>query len=220
MLKHWRKLPQAGVGLLGLALLFTLPLNANADPHSFSHGDTVMLGGTASEIAAAAASPATVTPPSVSEFSSAGSGALNLSAPFTTCSAVGLSCNVGDTCQCFTITGNVTDGQGPLFQGPFVFYLDADLSHSYNDGSGKICFFANGVLAETPGSDATINFITAGAACNGIDNASALYSGGFTIGPSTGGFDDAVGSGMVGFGANTATGIAIFDLKGAASDIN
>jgi hypothetical protein len=218
MLKHWRKLPQAGVGLLGLALLFTLPLNAQADPHSFSHGDTVMFGGTASQIAAA--SPAVVTPPSVSEFSSAGSGILNLSAGSGTCSAQGLSCSMGDICQCFTITGNVTDGQGPLFQGPFVFYLEVDLSHLYNDGSGKVCFFADGVLAETPGSDATINFITAGAACNGIDNASALYSGGFTIGPSTGGFDDAVGSGVVGFGANTATGIGIFDLKGAASDIN
>jgi hypothetical protein len=177
----------------------------------------VMFGGTASEIAA---SPAVVTPPSVSEFSSAGSGALNINAPFSTCTAQGLSCNSSDVCQCFTITGNVTDGQGPLFQGPFVFYLDVDLSHLFNDGSGKVCFLANGVLAETPGSNATINFITAGAACNGIDNASALYSGGFTIGPSTGGFDDAVGSGVVGFGANTATGVGIFDLKGAASDIN
>jgi len=188
----------------------------------------MLFGGTAAEINASGSSPAITPLPSVQEFSSAGSGVVAFipgSAMPNPCVVEGLTCNAGDTCQCVTITGNVSDGVGPLFQGPFVFYLSVDsapAARQYNDGNnvGQKCFFATGVLAETPGSGATINFITAGAACNAIDNASALYSGGFVIGPSTGGFSSALGSGVIGFGANFSTKIGIFDLKGAASDIN
>jgi len=225
MLKRWRNLPQAGVGLLGLALVMSLTLNADAASHSFAHESDMLFGGTAAEINASGSSPATTPLPSVQEFSSAGSGVVSSTrATPNACTGVGLTCNTGDTCQCVTVTGNVTDGVGPLFQGPFVFYLSVDTSpaaRQYNDGNnaGQKCFFATGVLAETPGSGATINFITAGAGCNAIDNASGLYSGGFVIGPSTGGFSGAAGAGMLGFGIN-ASGIGIFDLKGAASDIN
>lgn len=221
MLKRWQNLPQAGVGLLGLALL-TFSLNANAASHSFGH-DRVMFGGTESQIKAAASSPALSGPPAVQEFSSAGSGTINLNASTGTCTAVGLTCNTGDFCQCVTLTGNVSDGVGPLFSGPFVLTLNVDGQTLYDNGAGSpegVCFFASGVLSLTPGSNATINFITSGAACNSIDNASALYSGGFVIGPSTGGFSSAVGSGIIGFGANSSSQIGIFDLKGAASDIN
>jgi len=218
MLKRWRKLPQAGVGLLGLALL-TFSLNADAASHSFKH-EKMLFGGTASEIKASASLPATPLP-AVQEFSSAGSGIINLAAPASACTSVGLNCNPGDSCQCVTMTGSVTDGVGPLFSGPFLLTLNVD-EIGFDDGNdqGQICFFATGVLALTPGSNATINFITAGAGCNGIDNANALYSGGFTIGPSTGGFSDAIGSGILGFGANKVTKIGIFDLKGAGSNIN
>jgi hypothetical protein len=224
MLKRWRTLPQAGVGLLGLALL-TFTLNADAASHSFAHGSDMMFGGTAADIEASSASPAISPLPAVTEFSSAGSGILSLTASQATCNGVGLTCKTGDTCQCVTLTGNVTDGIGPLFSGPFVLYLNVDtlpVAHQYPNGnnSGQVCFFGTGVLSLTPGSNATINFITSGAACNAIDNASALYSGGFVIGPSTGGFSNAVGSGIIGFGANSSTHIGVFDLKGAGSNIN
>jgi hypothetical protein len=223
MLKRWRQLPQAGVGLLGLALLLTFTLNADAAGHSFSH-ETMMAGGTEAEVNASVSSPA-ATPPAIQEFSSAGSGTLLLVAGAPTCAAVGLICNTGDNCQCATITGNVTDGVGPLFQGTFVLYLNivSNSSKSVDDGNnvGQKCFFATGLLSESPGSGATINFNTAGLTCNGIDNASLLYSGGFTIGDtSTGGFAGAVGSGIIGVGANRSTLVGAFDLKGAAADIN
>jgi hypothetical protein len=184
-----------------------------------------MFGGTAAEIIASGSSPAVSPAPAVQEFSSTGSGRVNFNAGQSTCQAVGLTCYAGDTCQCVTLTGNVTDGAGPLFQGPFVFYLSVDtlpLARQYNDGNnaGKKCFFATGVLSEIPSSDATINFITSGAGCNGIDNASGIYSGGFVIGPSTGGFSNAIGSGILGFGSNFSSKIGLFDLKGAASHIN
>jgi len=219
MLKLGRNLPQAGVAFLGLALLFTLPVNAHAGARSFAKGDAVAFAPASED---AVASPA-VTVTSVQEFSSAGVGSVDTTPPIPTCTSVGLSCNPGDTCSCLVVKGNVTDGQGPLFTGPFTLYLVVNNSHFYPVGDNfKGCFFANGILSETPGSNATINFITGGQACNQIDNAAGLYSGGFTIGPSTGGFAGATGSGVIGLGFNTSFNppLVVFDLKGAASNIN
>jgi hypothetical protein len=230
MLKRWRKLPQAGVGMLGLALALTLTLNADASSLREANpglGSTtaMMFGGTPAEVEAAASSPAVVTPPPVQEFSSAGSGTISFNATQAQCNSVGLACLPTDSCQCVITTGTVTDGVGPLFQGPFTFWLNIDtipVSHQYPNGndSGKACFFASGVLSETPGPAESINFITSGAACNGISSASGLYSGGFLIGPSTGGYSSASGAGVLGFGSNISTKVGFFDLKGAASDIN
>jgi hypothetical protein len=216
--------------MLGLALAFTLTLNADASSlreanPGLGSAPAMMFGGSPADVEAAASSPAVVTPPPVQEFSSAGSGTVSFSATQTQCNSVGLACPGTDTCQCVITTGNVTDGLGPLFQGPFTFWLNVDVlpvARQYPNGnaSGKDCFFASGVLSESPGPSETINFITSGAACNGISNASGLYSGGFLIGPSTGGYAGASGGGLLGFGANISTKVGFFDLKGAASDIN
>jgi hypothetical protein len=227
MLKRWGKprgKPRAGVALLGLVLFFTFTPNANAASQSFSD-DTMRFGGTAAEINASSSSAVLTPAPAVQELSSGGSGKINFNADKALCRGVGLYCDIGDGCQCVTVIASVTDGVGPLFSGSFVFYLNVDsapAARQYNDGnnSGQKCFFATGILAETPASNSTINFLTSGAACNGIEKASGIYSGGFVIGPSTGGFSNASGSGILGFGANSSTKIGVFDLKGAAWDIN
>jgi len=233
MLKRWRSLPQAGVGLLGLALALAFTLNADASSaregtRTFKQ-PTVLFGGPADD-AGAVSSPAITPLPVVQEFSLAGSGIVTtgVSVPESLCSAVGLTCNPADNCQCVKVTGNVTDGIGPVFSGPFTFWLNIDSSHLYNDGNnvnappgpGGVCFFASGVLFVNPAPSATLSFDTSGAACNGIEHASGLYSGGFNIGPSTAGFSNAVGSGMIGFGFNNVTKVGVFDLKGAGANIN
>jgi len=174
---------------------------------------------------AVASSPAVTAPPAVQEFSAAGSTIVNFTANETTdCGSVGLTCNAGDTCQCAKAVGTITDGVGPLPNaGPNVsFWLNIDTSHAYNNGNnvGKACFFATGVFDAVGNDGSTMKFITSGAACNGIGGGVALYSGGFSIVGSTGGFVNAIGGGVLGFGANFNTDIGIFDIKGAGTNLN
>ena len=227
MLKHCRNLPRAGVGFLGLVLVLMFTLTAEAASLRRSGGSQTqggMLFGVP-EGADATSSPAIVTPPAVQEFSVAGSGSVNFVGASSDCIAVGLVCNAGETCQCVETTGTVTDGIGPFYHGAFSFILNivTSATRQYPNGNnvGKVCFFASGVLSVTPGfPGSTINFITSGAACNGTGGGVALYSGGFAIGSSTGGFSNAIGDGVLGFGANFGTGIGIFDLKGAGTNLN
>ncbi len=228
MLKRWRNLPRAGVGLLGLALALMLTVTANAQ--SGRDGMRRLSGSQQSAIlwgvpqgADPANAPAVTTLPTVQEFSVAGSTSMNFTAnEITACGSVGLACNVGDTCQCVVATGTVTDGVGPIFEGNVTFWLNIDTSHPYNNGNtvGKECFFATGVLDITTSPGNTMNFNTSGAGCNGIGGGVALYSGGFSIEGSTGGFASALGGGEIGFGANFNTDIGIFDLKGAGTNLN
>jgi hypothetical protein len=176
----------------------------------------------------AGANPANVVagdPPSVQEFSVAGSGNVNFSGPASDCIAAGLVCNSGETCQCVETFGNATDGLGPLYHGAFSFIMNIVTSfptRQYPNGNnvGQSCFFATGILAVSTSLGSTINFITSGAACNGVGSGVALYSGGFEIGPSTGGFSSATGGGTLGFGSNFNTDVGIFDLKGAGTGLN
>jgi hypothetical protein len=176
----------------------------------------------------AGANPAIVNPgipPTIQEFSIAGSGNVNFSGPLSDCIAAGLSCNPGEICQCVETFGNVTDGLGPLYHGAFSFLLNIVTTYparQYPNGNtdGGTCFFASGVLSVSPSLGSTITFITSGAACNGTGSGTALYSGGFDIGPSTGGFSSATGGGVLGFGTNFNTDVGIFDLKGAGTGLN
>jgi hypothetical protein len=171
----------------------------------------------------ATSAPALINPlPTVLEFSVAGSGNVNFFAPAAACIAAGLVCNSGEVCQCVQTLGNVTDGVGSVFHGSFSFLLSIVISRQYPNGNnvGRSCFFASGLLMVTEFPGSAINFITSGAACNGTQGGVALYSGGFGVGPSTGGFSKAVGSGVLGFGANFSTGLGIFDLKGAGTNLN
>jgi len=233
MLKRWRNLPRAGVGLLGLALvlMFTVTADAGSGRDGMrrlgSAPNAVLWGVPAG--ANPANSPAVTVLPTVQEFSIAGSTSMNFLADETAvCGAIGLSCTSGPgNCQCVQATGTVSDGVGPIFQGTAVFTLNIDTdvavtpSHAYPNGSPApgACFFASGILSI--GTNASIiNFVTSGAACNAIGGGVALYSGGFDIGTSTGGFSSAVGGGEIGFGSNFNTGIGIFDLKGAGTNLN
>jgi hypothetical protein len=230
MLKRWRNLPRAGVGLLGLALVLMLTVSADAES---GRDGMRRLGGSQQSATMwgvpqgvdPASSPAVVTPPSVQEFSAAGSTNINFNAnEATDCGAVGLTCNAGDTCQCVKAVGMITDGVGPLpIVAPNVtFLLNVDISHSYNNGNnvGKSCFFATGVFDAAANDGSIMKLITSGAACNGIGGGVALYSGGFSIVGSTGGFVNAIGGGMLGFGGNFNNGIGVFDIKGAGTNLN
>jgi len=136
MLKCFRNLPRVGAGFLGLALVLMLGLNANAA--SLRRGGVApSSGGGAMFGVPAGANPANVTPlapPSVQEFSLGGSGNANFSAPSSDCVAAGLSCNSGQTCQCFENTGSVTDGLGPLYHGSAFFILNVVISQQYPNG--------------------------------------------------------------------------------------
>ena len=233
MLKRWRNLPRAGVGLLGLALALMLTVTADA---ASGRDGMRRLGSSPSAVywgvpagVNPASSPATTVLPTVSEFSIAGSANMNFVADENAvCGALGLSCTSGPgNCQCVQAIGLVSDGVGPIYQGTATFTLNIDTdvsaspSHAYPNGSPPpgACFFASGVLSI--GDNASvINFITSGAACNAIGGGVALYSGGFNIGASTGGFSSAVGGGEIGFGSNFNTGIGVFDLKGAGTNLN
>jgi hypothetical protein len=169
--------------------------------------------------------PAVVVIPSVQEFSIAGAGAMNFLA--TDCNTVGLTCASGDHCECVKASGTVTDGVGPIFTGTFNFWLSVDdtASHAYPNGSttgsnNNFCFFATGILAVTTVPGSTMNFSTSGAACTGIGGGVALYDGGFAVTNSTGGFASAIAGGQIGFGSNFFTGLGIFDLKGAGTNLN
>jgi len=187
-----------------------------------SAGSAMMAGVPAGANPAASGS---ADPPSVQEFSSAGSGTVNFAGPASDCIAAGLTCNSGEVCQCLELTGNVTDGLGPLYHGAATLLLNLVISfpsRAYPDGNnvGQVCFFASGILSVTPAPSSTMNFFTAGAACNGALLGSLLYSGGFAIGPSTGGFSMATGGGTLGLGTNFFTGVGIFDLRGAGTGLN
>ena len=225
MLKRYRNLPQVGAGLLGLALILAFSLTAQAA--SLRRSGTQSQGGVMFGVPAGAnpAMTGSGVPPAVQEFSVAGSGSVNFSAPSSDCIANGLVCNAGESCQCVETTGTVTDGVGSLYHGSFFFILNIVTTfptRQYPNGNnvGQACFFATGVLSVTPAPSSTVTFITSGAACNGTSGGVALYSGGFAIGPSTGGFSSAVGGGMLGFGSNFNTDIGIFDLKGAGTGLN
>lgn len=232
MLKRWRNLPRAGVGLLGLALVLMLTVTADAGSgreglRRLGSAPQALWGVPAG--VDPASSPAVTLLPTVQEFSIAGSASMNFTADENAvCGALGLSCTSGPgNCECVQATGNVTDGVGPIFQGTAVFTLNVDTdvaatpSHAYPNGSPPpgACFFASGVLSISTNAS-VINFITSGAACNAIGGGVALYSGGFDVGASTGGFSSAAAGGMIGFGSNFHTGIGIFDLKGAGTNLN
>jgi hypothetical protein len=229
MFKLCRNLPRASVGFLGLVLVLTCTaFNAKADTlRRGGIGQTTTQGGMMFGVPAGV-SPATASPsalPSVQEFSVAGSGNINFAADPSVCTNAGLSCNAGETCQCLQLTGAVTDGIGPLFHGAASLILNIVTTfptRQYPNGNtaGQTCFFASGVLTITPAVTSGISFITSGAACNGTNGGVALYSGGFEIGPSTGGFSNAVGGGTLGFGSHFNTDVGIFDLKGAGSGLN
>jgi len=226
MLKHGGNLPRFAVGFLGLALVLVFSLPARAESlrraGSQSTAISVMAG------VPVGANPANVTPgdpPPVQEFSVAGSGSVNFSGPAADCIAAGLVCNSGEVCQCIEINGNVTDGLGPLYHGTANLLLSVVISfptRQYPDGNnvGEVCFFASGVLTVTPALSSNVTFVTAGATCNGSQNGSLLYTGGFNIGPSTGGFSDALGAGSLSFGADFFSDAAIFDLRGAGTGLN
>jgi hypothetical protein len=226
MLKRCGNLPRLGIGFLGLGLVFLFNPTAHAASLRRSGtqtGSAIMAG------VPAGANPANVTPsnpPAVLEFSSAGSGNVNfMELPPVDCTAAGLVCNSGESCQCLTMSGLVTDGLGPLYHGTASLLLNLVITfpgHVYPDGNnvGQYCFFASGLLAITPAPNSTVNLYTAGAACNGFLSGSLFYSGGFSIGPSTGGFSASTGSGTIGFGTNFFTDIGIFDVKGAGTGLN
>jgi len=227
MLKLCRNLPRVGVGFLGLALVSMFSMPARAE--SLRRGGTT--SSTVSTLAGvpAGANPADVTPgdpPSVQEFSVAGSGSVNYVGPDSDCIAAGLTCNTGQTCQCMEVTGNVTDGLGPLYHGTASLLLSIVNTVTYPNGnsagnpSGQVCFFASGILSVSPAVGSTITFITSGPLCNGPQSGSTVYSGGFLIGSSTGGFSNAVGAGTLSYGANFFTDTGVFDLKGAGTGLN
>ncbi len=223
MLKRFRNLPRIGAGFLGLALALTFGLTANAA--SLRRGGTAPSSSSAMFGVPAGANPANVIPilpPTVQEFSLGGSGNINFSAPSSDCIAAGLVCNLGQSCQCVETTGSVTDGLGPLYHGSAFFILNVVTSQPYPNGNtqGEDCFFASGVLTVSTSLGSAINFLTSGAACNGTGGGTALYSGGFEIGPSTGGFSSSTGGGMIGFGSNFNTDVGIFDLRGAGTGLN
>jgi hypothetical protein len=227
MLKHCRNLPRAGVGLLGLALVlaFTASAQASTLRRGGAQAQGSVLFGVPAGVDPAVSSPAIINPPVVQEFSVAGSMAINFSANPANCAAVNLNCNVGEICQCVEGIGQVTDGIGPLYHGSAVLDLNIVTSfptRAYPNGNtaGQVCFFATGNLAVTVALGSTINFITSGAACNAVSGGVGLFSGGFEVGPSTGGFINAVGGGVLGFGSNFNTGVGIFDLKGAGTHLN
>jgi hypothetical protein len=224
MNKRWLMLTPAGVLGLFVVLLYTFSANAATLRQGSTQAQTGIMFGLANpaDTNSSTAIPAALIP-AVQEFSDAGAGALNLLAASSKCAAVGLTCNSGDFCQCVETLGTVTDGVGPFFGFPtFDFLLSVNLSHLYNNGNnqGKVCFFGTGVLSFIFSASAQINFDTAGAACNATGTGVALYSGGFIIGPSTGGFSSASGAGMIGFGGDKTTSVATFDLRGAGSNLN
>ena len=79
---------------------------------------------------------------------------------------------------------------------------------------------ASGVLSVTPALGSTINFTTAGLSCNGPQLGTMLYTGAFSIAPSTGGFSSAVGSGNMTLGADFFSDVGIFDLVGVGTGLN
>ncbi len=226
MIKHGGSLPRIGVGFLGLALIFVFSLNAQAA--------SLRRAGTQSSAVAVmagvpiGANPANVTPgdpPSVQQFTIAGSGNVNFSGPASDCINAGLVCNSGEVCQCVEVTGGVTDGLGPLYHGAASLLLNIVISfpsRAYPDGNtvGEVCFFGSGVMNVTPALGSTISFITAGQICNGSQNGTLLYSGAFNIGPSTGGFSSALGSGHMTLGADFFSDVGIFDIVGAGTGLN
>jgi len=226
MLKRCGNLPQVGVGFLGLALIFMFSAPAHAESlrrATIQSSGTGMMAGVP-----AGANPAAVTPgdpPSVQQFSSAGSGNVNFVGPAGDCIAAGLVCNTGESCQCMELDGNVTDGLGPLYHGTASLLLNVVISfptRQYPDGNnvGEVCFFASGVLSITTTGQSTVTFDTSGATCNGSVLGSLFYTGGFNIGPSTGGFSSAVGSGNFSLGADFFSDVGIFDITGAGTGLN
>jgi hypothetical protein len=168
---------------------------------------------------ATASSPAD--PPPVQEFSLGGAGTESFGEPSSVCLAAGLTCNGGDFCQCKQVTGSITAGVGPFLAGSFTYTESVDLSQNYHNGNSNVCFFASGVLSVSPGGGSLINFLTSGATCNdGTTGNIALFSGGFIIGTSTGGFASAFGGGDFAYGSNFTTDTLYFDLRGVGGDLN
>jgi len=224
MSKRWLLITRASVFGLCLGLLGTVSANA-ASLRQGNHqaNVTMMFGGPASDVESSAV-PNTVPLP-VQEFSAGGVGILNFIAPAGSCAAAGLVCNSGDFCQCAELIGSITDGQGPFSGGINIdLLLSVNLSTLYNDGNnvGRVCFFATGALSLNPAVFPAnhLNIETAGAACNAAGTGVALYSGGFIIGASTGGFSNASGGGMLGFGAVRPSDVTTFDIRGAGSNLN
>ena len=89
-----------------------------------------------------------------------------------------------------------------------------------NQGKWKAIESALDQIKDKFGDGSIMKLITSGAACNGIGGGVALYSGGFSIVGSTGGFVNAIGGGMLGFGGNFNNGIGVFDIKGAGTNLN
>jgi hypothetical protein len=201
-------------------LMFTLTAQAQSLRRgaSTTSAPTILSGVPTGVDPATASTPAD--PPPVQEFSLGGAGTENFNEPSSVCLAAGLTCNGSDTCQCKQATGSLTTGVGPFLAGSFTYTENVDLSHNYPNGSNNVCFFASGVLSVSPGGGSVINFITSGASCNWDGGGTALFSGGFAVGTSTGGFASAFGGGDFAYSSNFSTDMLFFDLRGVGGDLN
>ena len=135
------------------------------------------------------------------EFAFGGQGSLNVQAFPTDCINLGLTCNTGDTCQCQSMAGNISNGK---YAGhAYAFAFSVDLSRSVQNGNGNVCFIGTGTIKVTVSATGSIHFNVSGPVCNYVTGTMIMNSG-FQV---------------AGFGSNSkATGAGVFGLAGSATE--
>ena len=170
-------------------------------------------------------------PSPIFPFSFAATGATTFSNPQSDCVAAGFppatpasDCITNPThCNCVETLFTLSSGSGPFFQGPAAFIFNVDQDSRFDNGSRQ-CFAASGVLSITR-PQGTIQFPTAGLACNGDAGGYSTFSGAFSI-TGSGAFSAAEGTGNISFSNSDASGTfpgpfpAELFLDGAGANLN
>lgn len=139
-----------------------------------------------------------------------GQGTINLSS--AKCSASGLVCNSGDTCQCVELQGN-SKGLG-FEDATFDVLLSVDTNSSLNDGTGQQCFAASGKAVLTNGDGDQLDLETAGLACNSPTMILAFYNGSYGAAGGTGDFATVAGAGALSWSDVLATSNGQLQITG------
>ncbi len=235
MSKRWLNSPRIALGCLAAVAALSLAVNASAV--------TLRSGNSAPSTTPPAVfgpSPTTNTsadpivatlPPGIFPFSFAATGLTTFSNPQSDCVAAGYppatpasDCTLNPThCNCVESAFTLSAGSGPFFQGPAVFIYNVDQDSRFNNGSQQ-CFAASGVLSITR-PQGTIQFPTAGLACNGDSFEYSTFEGAFSV-TGSGAFSEALGTGTISFSNNNTSGTfpgpfgSALTLIGAGGNLN
>jgi hypothetical protein len=163
------------------ALIFAAPLLAED------------INGGSSEAAASARGASVLKVIPLGALSARGTGSITV----TMGSCAGLTCNSGDSCNCFMAT--VPINASGLGKSTLALTLNNDLNSLGNNGSNGVCRLMSGIGVITVTSGDTLTFSITGDVCTVNETLPVGFDGNFSVSSGTGKLSTARGAGVLDF---------------------